>query len=309
MLDIRYMNKGIQKAVLDNLPKGKKLWVDITGITMEEREAVKNVFGLHPLTTEDLYNSKVRIKVEEFPDYLFCVFYGIDSSFHMYELDFIIGKDFVITNHKKQAPTFEALRQDEEKLAKHFSKGMDFLFHTLLDLEIDNYVPVLEKLEQKIEHLEDDVTTGPSSKQQEQILQMRKVISRIRKMTSQQVEKTGFLAKQKFKQLSPKTVPYFRDIYDHAVKVHDIMDGHRETILGVYDIYMSSLSNKMNEVMKTLSIIATIALPLSVISGVYGTNFAVLPGHSAPYGFWIMLGGMALLAIAMIVYFIRKDWF
>lgn len=313
MIDICILNKTINKIELQDLSKhkDKKIWIDITNITKPESETLKEAFNLHPLTAEDLYNSPTRIKVEEFDEYLFCVFYGMtqNKNIELIELDFIIGKNYIISNHKSPIKSFENLKSDNIKLEALFSKGIDFLFHKLLDTEIDNIFPILENIDDRIEKIEEQVTKKPNPKQLSEILKLKRTIVQIKKATFQQREKTGFLAKNNYKPISKKATPYFRDIYDHTIRVSDSVDNYREAISNTFDAYMSAVSNNMNEVMKVLSMIATIALPLTVISGIYGTNFITLPGAGSPYGFWTMMLLMLILSISMIYFFRKRRWF
>lgn len=313
MIELYYFDNGLKIAKIADLNKvkNKQLWIDITSITEEERYFIQKSFDLHPLTAEDLFNSNIRIKVEEFPSYLFCVFYGIkkEKNIQMVELDFIIGDNFLITNHKNDIESYNLLKSNNEKLENIFKKGNEFLFHKLLDDEIDNYFPVLEKIDDQIENIEDAITKKVRPELMTRILNLKRQIVSIKKLALPQREKISFLTKGDNKFISKKAIPYFRDIYDHSIKVADSIDNFREAIGSTFDAYMSAVSNNMNEVMKTLSIIATIALPLGIISGIFGTNFDVLPGQHIPFGFWLMILLMLVFAGFMIRYFKRKGWF
>ena len=311
MMEIFYLEKGIKKAASIQKISGKNVWIDCTDITKEEANLLGNTFKLHPLSTEDLYNHRIRVKVEEFPEYLFCVFYGISTGkkTELVEFDFVIGNNFIITNHKKDLASSTSLKNNAEKLESLFTKGNDFILHRLLDNEVDNFFPVLEKLDDQIESLEEEITRNPHSALLTKILKLKRHITQIKKTVLPQREKISFLAKNDYRWISKKAIPYFRDIYDHAIRVSDIIDNYREAVGNTFDAYMSAISNRMNEVMKVLSIIATIALPLSVISGIYGTNFAVLPGAAFPNGFWIMIAVMVLMGVGMLHFFRKRGWF
>jgi len=313
VIDIFYFDKNLKKGALKDLDKlkTKQIWIDIIDITKKEADLIKEKFNLHPLTTEDLFNSGIRVKVEEFPNYLFCVFYGIQKTktIELIELDFILGENFIISNHRKEIPSYNELRNNKEKLENLFKKGNDFIFHKLLDSEIDNYFPVLETIDDQIEDIEEKVTKKTSPRLLTEILKLKRLIVQIKKSAFPQREKISFLAKRDHKLISKKAIPYFRDIYDHAIRVSDTIDNYREAVGNTFDAYMSSVSNSMNEVMKVLSIIATIALPLTVISGIYGTNFQILPGATVIYGFWIMIFAMILLGVGMIYFFKKRGWF
>ena len=313
MIELYYFDKGLKKGSLNKLEsiKDKKKWLDITNITKEEEILLQKIFNLHPLTSEDLFNSITRIKIEEFSDYLFCVFYGVKKSktIELIELDFILGNDFLITNHKIKIDSFETLKLDPKKLENLFTKGLDFLFHKLLDQEIDNFFPTLEQIDDLIELIEEEVTKKPKSELLQKILKLKRKIVIIKKITLPQREKISFLAKNDYKLISKKAIPYFRDVYDHAIRVSDTIDNYREAVGGTFDAYMSAVSNNMNEVMKTLSIIATIALPLGIISGIFGTNFDILPGQHMPFGFWFMILLMLMFVGGMMTYFKKNNWF
>lgn len=308
MLDIFSFDKGklSKEDSLDNLDS-KKVWIDITSPDNDEAARLGKFFNLHPLTIEDLLHANTRIKVEEFSNYVFCVFYELRNVRELSELDFILGRDFIITNHRKSIKTFEALKHNKDKLENLFTRGNDFLFHKLLDLVVDNYLPVLERLDDEIDSVEEKVTQKPDPESLKKILKIKRSIIHIKKTALPQREKISYLLKTNF--ISRKAIPYFRDIQDHAIRIADIIDNSREAASNTFDVYMTAVSNRMNEVMKTLSIIATIALPLTVISGIYGTNFVNLPGQDAYYGFWIMLLGMVLLSAGIIYFFKKRNWF
>ena len=258
-----------------------------------------------------MFKANVRIKVEEFDKYLFCIFYGIKNSkaLDMYELDFVLGKDFVISNHKKPIETFEELKKDRERLETIFKKGEDFILHELLDREIDNYFPLLENVDDEITRLEEQVSKKPRPRVLSELLKLKRHVILVKRKVSEQREKVSFLAKRDYKFISRDAVPYFRDVYDNTIRVSDSLDNSRELIANTYDVYMSTMSNNMNEVMKVLSIIATVFMPLTVISSIYGTNFLVLPGAHNLYGFWFMLLGMFLLSGTLLFMFRKRGWF
>ncbi|MCF7861090.1 magnesium/cobalt transporter CorA [Candidatus Woesearchaeota archaeon] len=312
MIDVYCLDGKLTKGDFGKIEQylGKPLWIDITGITKEDADKLKDLFNLHPLTAEDLHNSPVRIKVEEFNDYLLCVFYGIKKvkTIDLIELDFVLGKDFLITNHRKELDSIKELKQNEDKIENQMRKGTDFLFHKILDMEVDNFSPALESLDDEIEKIEEEATKDPKPKLLSEILKLKRLVVHVKKVVMPQREKIGFLAKNEYKHISKKAIPYFRDIYDHSIRVSDTIDNYREAIGNAFDAYMSAVSNNMNEVMKVLSIIATIALPLTVVSGIYGTNFTVLPGQTFAYGFWVMVSVMVVMCVVMIYYFRKKKW-
>lgn len=313
MLDILYYSDGIRSCTLDELEKVKHLplWVDVIDITRQEAERLAAIFNLHPLTVEDLVNANVRIKVEEFPDYLLCVFYGMHhgAELDLHEIDFLLGKNFLITSHKQEIPSFSLLKYNKEKLEQLFKRENEFVFHKLLDAEIDNYFPTLHLIDDEIEEIEEKVTNGSDHKMLRKILAIKRKLVLLKKVVYPQREKISFLAKDTYPTfISKKALPYFRDAYDQSIRVADAVENYREAISNTFDIHMSSVSNEMNQVMKVLSIITAIALPFTVISGVYGTNFTLLPGSDYPMGFWIMVIAMVTICIGMLAAFRRRNW-
>ncbi len=313
-MDIFYLEEGkIKKAAVKQLSslKNKFLWIDVTDITKKEEMLLQKEFDLHPVTAEDLFKQEVRIKLETFPNYLFCVFYGVKEkkNIELIELDFVLGKNFLITNHKNDIDSCSELKKDKEKLKAVLLKGSDFVFHKILDMETDNYFPVLGKIDEELETVEEEISWASKPEQLRKILALKTEISTIKKHVLPQREKISYLAKEGHRYISQEAMPYFRDIYDHSIRVSDAIEHYKEMITAAFDLHMLGVTNSTNEVMKVLSIIATIALPLTVISSIYGTNFAYLPGAGRTYGFWIMLLMMLMLISSMIFFFKKRGWF
>lgn len=310
MIDIYVCDNGIKKITTNELElhQEKNIWVDITDITKGEADLIRDAFNIHPLTTEDFVKANVRVKIEEFPNYTFFVLYGINDV-NVVEIDFILNSKFIITNHKTPLTSFEKLKTDTQKLHSLFRKGPEFVFHWLLDSQIDNYDPVLEELENRIETCEEQVAAKPGKQLLLNILEIKQNLVQIHKYVTPQTEKIRRLAKEPTAFVTAKSIPYFRDVNDHMIRVSDTVNHQRETIASVFDAYTSFVSLRSNEVMKTLSIIATIMLPLTVISSIYGTNFDKIPGATHPYGFWAMIMLMIVTASALLYSFRHRGWF
>jgi len=315
MMDIFYLERGTLKiGKVKDLPKlkNKKIWIDITDITQHEADLLGKFFDLHNVTEDDLISSHGRIKVEQFPHYLFCTFYSVgkDSKkkIKLVPLDYVIGNKFLISAHRGELETYEKIKEDKDRLKRIMAKGVDALFHRLLDEEIDNFFPVLERLDDEIEEIDENLAIKASSELLSEILEIKKKIVEIKKITFPQREKISFLARKRYKFISEESQPYFRDIYDHSIRVSDIIENYRESISSTFDAYMTSVANSTNEVMKVLSIVATIALPLSVIAGIWGTNFFNLPGIKDADGFWIMIILMNIVVIVMLIFFKKRKW-
>lgn len=313
MIELFYFDgSSVKTAPPEDLLKlrKKRIWVNSTAITQQESELLKEAFGLHPLTVEDLQHTLTRVKIEEFSNYLFCVFYGIRKIDRpeLQEIDLILGKNFIITNQQQELGSTEELKTHPQKLFNFFSRGVDFVFYRILDSEVDNFFPVLEDIDEEIEKI-DALIKQPHPGLSLRIITLKRNISEIRKTVITQREKVSFLAKEEYNFISKKAIPYFRDIYDHSIRVADELEYYREAINGTFDAYMSSVSLRMSDIMKVLSVITTLAMPMTVISSIYGTNFKVLPGAGSVYGFWIMLIIILLFMLGLVYFFKKRRWF
>lgn len=314
MLEIFAFDKKLVKVDPEDLVnfKDKPLWIDCKDLTKEEAESLKNTFDLHQLSVEDLLNANTRIKVEEFPNYLLCVFYTIESKKKFVELkefDLILGTNFVISSYLKNLEASEFLKQNPDQLEKLFAKGADFVMHKIIDFEVDRFFPILEHIDEKLYELDEKVAKNPNRHNLDKVLEIKKNVMKIKRLVNPQREKISFLAKHDYKFISKKSVPYFRDLYDHFILIAENADAQRDAITNTYELYMSTVSHNLNEIMKFLSVIATIALPLTLISSIYGTNFKILPGADSPQGFWIMIILMSVLVFFLGYYFKKKGWF
>ncbi|HLC66506.1 MAG TPA: magnesium/cobalt transporter CorA [Candidatus Nanoarchaeia archaeon] len=319
MIEIFYFDGAVKKANVHDLEKVKAwpIWIDVTNITKKEAEVLRVAFDLHPLTVEDMLQANSRIKVEEFSQYVYCVFYGVEKRHDVHkgrpiglvEIDFALGERFLISSHIGEIASFNELKNNTVMLEQLFRKSVDFIMHRLLDHEVDNYFPVLQSIDDQIEEIEEEVTKRPQHTLLARILSIKRTIVIVKKVALPQREKISVIAKTASRFVSKKAMPYYRDVHDHAVRVADLIDNYRENIGNTFDVYMSAVSNTTNEVMKVLSVMATLALPLTVISSIYGANFAILPGAENPLGFWIMIGFMAIVSSGMLLFFRSRHWF
>src|SRR3989338_2019777 len=313
MLEIFYLEgQAIKKAEPQELLKirRKKLWINAIAITPEEAELLKAAFDLHPLTIEDLQHTLTRVKAEVFPKYLFCVFYTIRRMAHpeLQEIDFILGNNFIITNHQQELGSTEELKTNSKKLFSLLSRGADFVFYHIMDKETDQFFSIIDYLEEEIEKI-DTLTKRPKPGLSLRIIDIKRSISDMRKTVAAHREKITSLARGERRFISKKARPYFRDLLDHSIRIADEMEYYREAINGTSEAYRSSVSLPMSEVMKVLSVITTLAMPITVISSLYGTNFEILPGAGSTYGFWIMIIIIMLLMLGLIYFFKRRRWF
>ena len=291
-------------------------WINVNGLSDTEAiVALGTHFELHPLIQEDIVSTHQRPKIDEYEDYLFIVFkmlhYDDKEQLTKEHVSLVMGKDYVVTFQESQGDVFDDLR---ERLAQNRGRvrgaGADYLMFTILDAVVDNYFTVVEFLSNKIELLEDKLFDEQGSENIPlEIQELKKEILKIRKAVLPLREVINRLEKIESPLLEEHTTKYIRDLYDHIIQVNESVEIYREMIWGLMDMYMTTLSNKMNEVMKVLTIMASIFIPLTFLAGIYGMNFDHMPELHYKYSYFILLGIMVLVVLAMVYYFKRKKWF
>lgn len=291
-------------------------WINVNGLNnIEEIEKLGVHYNLHPLTLEDIVNTNHRPKLDEFDNYLFIVLKMLhfkDDETLVYEhLSMVVGDDFVLTFQEADGDVFDSLRERIiSGKGRVRSLSADYLMYCILDAVVDNYLTVVEAFGDKIEDLEDDIFNNNSdiSDIPNSIQILKREVLKIRRSVFPLREVINRLDKLECPLIEEKTSSYLRDLYDHIVNVNESIDLYREMIWSLMDMYMSIISNKMNEVMKVLTIIATIFIPLTFIAGIYGMNFDNMPELHYKYSYFILWGVMIVIFIFMLFYFKRKKW-
>jgi len=277
-------------------------------------ESLGRHFKIHPLVLEDIVNTGQRPKMEGFEDYLFLVLKMLNydektNEIRTEQVSLVIGKYFVISFQEREGDVFnqvrERIRKSKGKIRK---RGSDYLAYALMDAVVDNYFIVLEKMGEKTEDLEQELLTKPSSETLQAIHSLKRKLILLRKSVWPLREAVSGLTRGDSKLIKDSTIVYLRDVYDHTIQVIDTIETLRDTVSGMLDTYLSSISNRMNEVMKVLTIIATIFIPLTFIAGIYGMNFEYMPELEWPWGYFAVWGVMILVAITMCIYFKRRGW-
>jgi len=296
-------------------------WVQVTDPTDEELRAVQAAFDLHPLAIEDV-RGDIRAKTEEFRDHTFVLFKTIsltpgDTTFQKEvaasPVGIFFGRDWVVTlAMESDTPiqrVMDAARRGDERLLRH---GPDFTAYRVLDVIVDAYFDLLDEIEDDIEEIEEAVTVSTDSETIEQINDVRRDLLSFRKQVWPAREAVGLLARGDSKEVEPQTEKYFRDIYDHLVQIVDLTETYRDLVAGARDIYLNTVSQSTNEVMKVLTVVATIFIPLTFVAGIYGMNFAGgpynMPELGWTFGYPAAMLGMALMAVVMLVHFRRRDY-
>lgn len=298
------------------IPPGKPgvRWVDLTGLhDMDAIKSLGDCFGLHPLVMEDIANTGQRPKVEDYGDYLYIVFkmlaYEAKSEVAAEQVSLVLGKDFVISFREEEGDVFEPIRE-RIRTGKGLirKQGSDFLVYSLLDIVVDNYFSVTEGLGDEIETISEKVLANPGPAIMADMHHLRREMMFLHRAVWPLREVVSGLSKKDSNLVRDATGIYLRDLYDHTVQVMDAVEIFREMMSDLVDIYLSGVSNRLNAVMKVLTVIATIFIPLTFLAGVYGMNFKYFPEIGWRWGylfFWVVC---VLVSAVMLIFFKRKKW-
>lgn len=297
-------------------------WVDVQGLGSKDiLHRLGQTFDLHPLILEDIVNMVERPKIEDYEEQLVIIAHMVvpnhnNGSFYSEQVSLVLGKYYVLTvQEEPEHDCFDGVRMRINK-----NKGIirrqnsDYLAYSLLDAIIDGFFPVLELYGERIDDLEEEVIVNPSQKTLQKIYQIRRELLQLRRAIWPQRDAINSLIRDGSELISDDVRIYLRDCYDHAVQVMDIVETYRELVAGLMDVYLSAISNKMNEIMKMLTVVSSIFIPLTFIAGVYGMNFNTEKSpHNMPelnwyWGYPLCLGAMALIAISLIYFFWRRGW-
>lgn len=290
-------------------------WINVNGLNnTEDIIALGNHFELHPLIQEDIVTTNQRPKIDEYDEYLFIVFkmlhYDENEQLTNEHVSMVMGKDYVVTFQESEGDVFDEVRDRiEHAKGRIRGSGSDYLMFSILDAVVDNYFTVVEFLSNKLELLEDKLFDSKDDQDiPQEILELKKEILKIRKAVVPLREVVNRLEKIETTLIEQRTNKYIRDLYDHIIQVNESVEIYREMVGGLMDMYMTTISNKMNEVMKVLTIMASIFIPLTFLAGIYGMNFDNMPELHFKYSYYYLLGVMALVFFGMIWYFKRKKW-
>ena len=290
-------------------------WLNFSGLSdVETIRKLGEAFGLHPLVMEDVLHTGQRPKLELYDDYIYMVvkmiYRGENGKEINYEqLSLVLGKNYVLSFQEREGDVFnsirERIRNNKGRLRK---SGADYLVYSLIDSVVDNYYPSLETVGDRVEDIEERLTEDPDPVLLGDIYRLKREVIFLRKSIWPLREVVAALMRQDTDLVSPSTNTYLRDVYDHSIQVMDVVDTYTDMLSGLLDVYMSSISNRMNEIMKTLTIIATIFIPLTFIAGLYGMNFRYMPELNNELAYPMVLIGMTGVSVLLLLYFRRKGW-
>jgi len=293
------------------------LWINIDGLhDVSVIEEAGKLFGIHSLTLEDILHTEQRSKLEDFESYLFLVLRTLElekvtGDVVEEQLSMVIGSNYVLTFQEKPGDMFDAVRERIKSQGTGIRKrGADYLAYALVDAIVESYFTVLEELESRIELLDQELFTTSGGDIFQSIYILKKELILLRKSVRPMREIINSISRDHYKVIDDvATWPFFRDVYDNVILINETIETYRDIVLGMYDTWLAIVNNRMNEIMKVLTTIATIFMPLSFLAGVYGMNFRSMPGLEWQWGFWAMVGVMSVILVAMMAYFRTRRWF
>ncbi|MBX3210177.1 MAG: magnesium/cobalt transporter CorA [Labilithrix sp.] len=301
----------------------KRFWVDLDERVAQADELLLDVLHIHPLAIEDIWNDIGIPKVEDFGEYVQLVMHGVreedvggsDIPVALTELDVVIGPNFIVTHaHDEKVCAIAPVLAEAGRNARLLKKGPAWIAHAVLDRMVDEYLPVVNRFEAEIEEVETQILEGKSKDDDEhaimrRILHVKRSLQLLRRTTISQREILSRLARAEFDEIPREAMPFYRDVYDHFARVTELVDSYRELATSLLEAHFSIQSHQMNEIMKRLTLISTIMLPLSLVAGIYGMNFkGVFPELDWQYGYFYALGLMAAIAAGIVLYFKKQRW-
>jgi magnesium transporter len=295
------------------LATGKFFWLDLDKPDAGDFEILRDVFKFHPLAIEDSENFGQRAKIDDYDDFVFLVVYGaVPDDDRLVEVHAFYTTQYLVTVHRDDAPAFVEIRKRYETREKPIEQP-SLLLYRIVDGLVDSFFPILADFDDKIDELEDAIFLKADDRQLQEIFQMKRLLVGMRKAITPERDAFARLmgGVDDLPGLSQEDERYFRDVYDHLIRISDLIDSYRDLLSGAMDVYLSTVSNRQNAVMKQLTVIATIFLPLAWITGFFGQNFGFEVRHIAGLSAFFWLGLVLELAVAagLLVYFKRRGWF
>ncbi|MBI2834949.1 MAG: magnesium/cobalt transporter CorA [Acidobacteria bacterium] len=291
------------------------IWVDLAGATGEESRILSDLFHFHELAVEDALSAIHHPKVETYDGYLYVILHGIDLEesahrFATHDVDFFLGSNYLVTVHDGDSRSVARMRDICVRNNHILAEGPSALMHHIVDTIVDNYQPEVEKLEEKLDELEKEVFEAPPRRAViKSILALKKDVASLRRVTLPQRDVVSRLARPEFPQVKEAVTYRFRDVYDHFVRLADLSMAFQDRITGLLEAHLSNVSNQLNEVMKVLTVISTIFMPMTVVTGLYGMNVHLVefPGGDLAQ-FWWVVAVMLTVSGLMLLYFRRHRW-
>jgi magnesium transporter len=286
------------------------LWLHFDTPTEQELEFLKENFAIHHLTIEDIVNQNQRPKIEPFENYVYLAIHPLRREakweIEPSELDLLLGRGWIVSVHYGPLPGLIDNSQLHERIPAALARGADFLLYTLVDLVVDSYFPILDDVEDEIDSLEDRLLLRAHPGVMNRLLSLKRSIVHIRRAVTPQREVLNQLTRHDFPFVRPENLVYFRDVYDHLIRIAEELDSLRDILSSVLEIHLASTSNQLNATMKRLTAYGTIFVVITAIAGVYGMNFKFMPELEWRYGYFVVLGVMAVISLGLYFYFKKR---
>jgi magnesium transporter len=299
-------------AIESRVASGEFFWLDLHDPSEEDFALLRDVFKFHPLALEDSEQFGQRPKLEDYEDFIFFVFYGAappPDEDRLVEVHCFYSERFLVTVRQDEAPACEALKERYSKRPAPLEKPIALLYR-LLDGLTDSFFPALEDFDERIDRVEDEIFREPQEEQLEEVVRMKRRLNRLRRVVGPQRDLVGqlFGGIGQLPGSDPEAERYFRDVYDHLIRVADLIDSYKDLLTGAMDVYLSSVSNRLNLVVERLTVLSTILLPLIVLTGFFGQNFGWLVRNIGGIGSFLLFGvGLPLVAAALLVLYLRRQ--
>ncbi|HEY3297995.1 MAG TPA: magnesium/cobalt transporter CorA [Armatimonadota bacterium] len=289
------------------------VWVDALSPDAQEMELLACEFGFHPLSIEDYYTPHPRPKVDVYPNYYFIVVHALEFSVETsdlipVELVLFLGANYIVTVHREPMGILDHVCDIWKREPRLLNDGSGMLLYDILDGLVDSYFPILDEVDDRIDQIEDDIFGHGHVASVESTFRLKRSLLILRRITAPLRDVLNTLIRRDQPLLSDQSVIYLRDIYDHTLRITDTVDTYRDILTGALDAYLTVISNQMNAVMKTLTVVTTILVSMQVISGIYGMNFLNMPELHWRFGYPLAIGFMVLSSLGLLHYFKRIKW-
>jgi len=303
-----------REAVAELLPSDNaKLWFHFDTPTQEELRFLQNDLKIHHLTIEDVVNQNQRPKIEAFEEYVYIAIHPLRHSkkwqIEPTELDLLLGRHWIVSVHYGPLPGLIENGHIHERLANALGRGTDFLLYTLVDLVVDSYFPILDEIEDEIDSLEERLLARAKSADMNRLLAFKRSLVHVRRAVGPQREVFNQLTRHEFPFVRAENLVYFRDVYDHLLRITEELDSLRDILSSALEVHLASTSNQLNVTMKRLTAWGTIFVVITAIAGIYGMNFKFMPELEWRYGYFAVTAAMALISLVLWFYFKKKDYF
>lgn len=303
------------RTELYNIKEGEKIWVDILGLNHTELiSKIGEQFQLHPILIENVVDVEQRPKFEEYENSILLIFDSLqfDESTHsiqIFQNAIVFGKNFLISFQESENDSYIKIRERiNQVIGRMRTQGPDYLAYAMVDSQVDSYYLVMDKIEEEIELLESNIDESSEKYIRQTIMHLKRELLTARKSIQPLREALGKMSKTDSEFLEHSTSLFIRDVFDHTVYLMELTDNFKDMLSSIYDLYVAQISMRMNNVMKALTIVSSIFIPLSFIASVYGMNFKYMPELDDHYGYFIVIGVMVCLFVGMLVYFKKKGW-